>query len=126
MDTYTCDACGDKGALSPKEAMEHSVILLAEDESGNMMCLPCFMQAKSKCICCFSEGDIHPDTSCKAEPWLCEECLALPYRIHMYSCYINGCMTPAEFAAEAQRELEMDAEEEENSYGSNPWRSGQY
>lgn len=122
MDIYICDACGDRGELTPTLAAEQEICLLAESDTGNLLCLPCFMQEKSTCLHCLASGEIFPDTSCKGEPWLCRECLDLPYRIHMFSCYLDGCMTPEEYTQMAYREIQYEEEErKENSHGSNPW-----
>lgn len=114
MDTTICAVCGVNGSLTPKESLDNENILLAEDKDGLLICLPCYMEKENICLhCCEEDVDLMPDTSCRAEPWLCETCLNLPYRVHMFSCYSDGCMTPEEFAAEAAREIEWDKEEQE-------------
>jgi len=112
MDGIICVGCGVGGSLTPKESLDNENMLLAEDKDGNYICLPCYMEKENICLHCSKEDvDLMPDTTCRAEPWLCEECLNLPYRVHMFSCYSDGCMTPGEYAAEVERELAWEAEE---------------
>ncbi len=121
MEIYICDACGDVGELTPILAADRGICLLAENGTGILMCLTCHMQEESTCFHCLATSDIYPDTSCKAEPWLCRECLDLPYRIHMFSCYLDGCMTPEEYTQMAYREMKHEEQErKESSHGSNP------
>ena len=125
MYSYECSACGDEGALEPDDALARELVLLAESANGDLMCLVCYAQSESVCLHCGIEDGIFPDTSCNAEPWLCRDCLALPYRIHMFSCYLDGCMTVEEFSAECLREIEFDEkmEQEKDKHGDHPWRS---
>jgi hypothetical protein len=122
MDTYICSVCCALGALSPEEALAAEVLLLAEDDDCNLLCLPCYMRVNNTCAYCSCQGEIFPDTSCKGQPWLCKECLELPYKIHTRACYSNGCMTLEEFAEESSRDINLETEKE-NSYGGNPWGS---
>lgn len=120
---YKCCICGKAGYLELEEAISNDAQLLAEYDDGLHYCMPCFLREFSHCLHCSKEADLFPDTTCNAEPWLCEECLNLPYRIHMFSCYQDGCMSPSEFAEECQRGLED--EEEESEYGYYSWGSGE-
>jgi hypothetical protein len=112
-----CAMCEADGTTDPNEALDGESILLAETDNGYMMCLACYAEYEGICHHCGSEDGIYPDITCKAEPWFCRECLDLPYRIHMNSCYSDGCLTAEEFSAECLRELE------EEQHGGNPERS---
>jgi hypothetical protein len=112
MDKYICCACGCDGSLTPDEALKNENTLLSEDKDGNLICLVCYMEKENICLHCGEEADLMPDTTCRAEPWLCEECLNLPYRVHMFSCYSDGCMTPEEFSLESLREIEFEEKEQ--------------
>lgn len=112
-----CIACGKPGTLEPTDALDSPLILLAETENGEMMCIACYAESESICLHCGNEDGLFPDTSCKAEPWFCRDCLDLSYRIHMFSCYSDGCVTVEEFAEECQRDLEGE------QHGDYPERS---
>ena len=113
MDGIICVGCGVNGSLTAKESLENGNALLAEDKDGNYICLPCYMEKENICLHCGEEDvDLMPDETCKAVPLLCEECLNLPYRVHMFSCYSDGCMTVEEFSAEALREIEYERAEQ--------------
>lgn len=111
-DTHICSSCGKSGSLTADDAIAAKNTLLSEDDSGNLVCLPCYMEGDSICLYCSEEADLMPDATCRAMPQLCEKCLNLPFRVHMYSCYSDGCMTPEEFAAECERTMELDEEGE--------------
>jgi len=110
MTEYSCEICHKLGEVTVKAAMDKDVILLAEDEDEQLICLPCFMAKERRCLHCGEEADLMPDVTCKAQPWLCEECLRLPYRVHMFSCYSDGCMTAEEFSDECNRGVYEDDE----------------
>ena len=121
--SYECAACAKAGTLDPEDALVSDLIILAELDNGQLMCLPCYAESESICLHCGSNDGIYPDISCKAEPWLCRNCLGLPYRIHMFSCYGNGCMTPGEYAQESFREAQEDQRAERDKHGDHPKRS---
>ncbi len=112
-----CAVCTKAGTLEPEDAVGTPLILLAESDGGDLMCIACFAESESICHHCGEEDGLFPDIECKAEPWFCRDCLDLPYRIHMNSCYSDGCVTAEEFSAECLREIE------EEQHGGHPRRS---
>lgn len=125
MDIYSCEGCGDHGSLEPSDCVNTTLVLLASADDETMWCLPCWCKRKSICLNCCTEAHLVCDTSCNAKPMLCEDCLGLPYRIHMFSCYIDGCMTPGELAAEECRIMGYEAQEKALEEGEE-WKNGYY
>lgn len=105
---FACALCAASGDVDMEAciASEGQRRLLAEDDNGLLLCLICYMRQANECLHCGRQVDcILPSPDCLGEPWLCEECLNLPYTIHVNSCYSDGCMTPEEFVEECFRSL---------------------
>lgn len=109
-DSYSCIICDVAGHIDMDNCIsEESKLLLAEDDNGLLMCLICYMKQMNECLHCGERVDcILPSSKCFNTPWLCEECLNLPYTVHVAACYKDGCMTIEEFAEECFRDLAMD------------------
>ncbi len=112
VDQFVCVDCGASGEVTPQDAIDNECQLLSEGDDGNLICFKCYMIQASTCHYCNEVTDLMPSTRCNSAPWLCEECLNLPFTVHVWSCYSDGCMTPEEFVDEIQRIEEWEAEED--------------
>lgn len=73
---------------------------------GSYFCLPCLWLREGICLHCGEKAEkLVKEDRCKANPWVCQDCYTQRVT-HKYECYSSGCMTPEEFAKEAQDSLE--------------------
>lgn len=78
---------------SRKEIPDHTAVY----------CFPCLCRESDICVGCLEPTEVLvPEPRCSAHPWVCQPCLADDKITHLHVCESSGCMTPEEFARDAQ------------------------
>lgn len=112
-----CSHCEVAGFLADNledQPGETNLRMLFSTHKDETLCFLCLMRSESRCFHCLQEASLIPETRCQAKPLVCQNCVDQNSTIHIGECYASGCMTPEEFALEAQQEIEEEQWSPEN------------